>query len=341
MTGTLPDLAPLLAAYDLTPPVAVFALPDAGTNNETAGVRTGAGDFVWKRYRTFSDPEVLRYEGRLLDWLAHQHLSFAVPTPIPDRSGETLSAAGGGWQALFPFLPGRRPDRRDPAQLMAVGAALGELHRAFAHYPAPSRPNQPAYGDFDRLHPAVSSPESLMPADFGVPDQPSHDHLVTWWREELGRLRAFAEGSYRALPWQMIHGDFSIGNTFFHDGRLAAIFDFEFAAPDARALDVAAGLEFAIRYWEGGTSEEWWAITAAFCRGYGRVNTLTEPEIAAIPWLIRLRDAASVIWHTGQGLARDRALRGLISLEHLRGSAQWLGEHEQQLVATIRRAIDQ
>jgi homoserine kinase type II len=341
MTAALPDPAPLLAAYDLAPPVVVFALAEGGTNNETVGVRTGAGDFVWKRYRTSNDPAVLRYEGRLLDWLARQHLPFAVPAPIPDRSGATLNAAEGGWQALFPFLPGRRPDRRDPAQLVAVGAALGELHRAFARYPAAPRPNRPAYGDLDRLHPAISSPESLTPGDFGPPDQPSRAHLVAWWREELGRLWAFAGGPYRALPWQMIHGDFSIGNTFFHDGRLAAIFDFEFAAPDARALDVAAGLEFAIRYWEGGTPEEWWAIAAAFCRGYGRVNTLTEPEIAAIPRLIRLRDAASVIWHTGQGLARDRVPRGLISLEHLRGTARWLEAHERELVATIRDAVNQ
>ena len=39
-----------LQHYDLVPPVTTFALPAAGTNNTTLGVRTGAGRYVLKRY---------------------------------------------------------------------------------------------------------------------------------------------------------------------------------------------------------------------------------------------------------------------------------------------------
>lgn len=329
---------PALAAYDLTPPVAIFALAAVGTNNRTVGVRTGAGDFIWKAYQTFTDPAVLRYEHRLLHWLADQNLSFAVPTPVPDRSGETLSATGAGWQALFPFLPGQRPDRRDPLQLAAAGAALGELHVALARYPATRRPNVPAYGDLDRIHPAVPAPEALTPRDFGLSGAPPHDELIAWWRDALRRLRAFGAGPYRALPWQVIHGDFSIGNTFFSEGRLTAILDFEFAAPDARALDVAAGLEFAMRYWEAAAEAEWRAIAMAFCRGYARQVVLTDAELAAIPRLMELRDAVSAIWHTGQGLSRG-GTRGLTSLEHWRETARWLAAHERRLVESIGQAV--
>lgn len=33
-------------------------------------------------------------------------------------------------------------------------------------------------------------------------------------------------------------------------GCIAAVFDFEFAAPDTRAIDVASGLVFTMRIWE-------------------------------------------------------------------------------------------
>lgn len=341
MAAALPDPAPLLAAYDLAPPVTVFALPAVGTNNRIRGVRTGAGDFVWKLYQTFDDPAPLRYEARLLDWLAGQPLSCAVPAPLPGRSGDTLYPTDGGWQALFPLLPGERPDHRDLAQVAAAGAGLGELHGVLARYPAMPRPNIPSYGDLDRIHPAIPVPEALTSRDFGLSSEPAGDHLLPWWRDHLRRLRTFIAGPYRALPWQMIHGDFALSNTLFRAGRLTAILDFEFASPDARALDIGSGLEFTLRYWDGATADKLWPIAAAFCRGYARHNTLTAAEIAAIPQLIRLRDTVSTLWHTGQRLVRGRGGRNRSSLEHLRGTARWLEAHERELVATIRDAVNQ
>ncbi len=336
----LPDLTPLLAAYDLAPPVAVFALPGTGTNNRIAGVRTGAGDFVWKIYQTFGDPAPLRYEGQLLTWLAGQDLPFAVPAPLPGRSGETLYRTDAGWQALFPLLPGRRPDERDPAQVAAGGAALAELHGALARCPAAPRPGGASSGDLDPIHPAVPAPEGLTRRDLGLADGPDGDRALAWWREHLRGLRAFIAGPYRALPRQLTHGDFVLGNTLFDAGRVTAILDFEFAGPDARAVDVASGLEFAMRPWEGAAAERIWPIAAAFCRGYARWNGLTEAEVTALPWLIRLRDTASTLWHTGQTLARGHGERNRSSFERLRGTARWLEVYEGDLVATARRAFD-
>ncbi len=336
----LPDPAPLLADYDLAPPVEVFGLTGVGTNNRIVGVRSGAGDFVWKLYQTFGDPASLRYEHDLLIWLAEQGLSFAVPAPSPGRSGETLYRTDAGWQALFPLLPGEQTDRRDLAQVEAGGAALGELHGVLARGPATPRPDIPSSGDLDRIHPAVPAPEGLTRRDFGLPDESPHDEMLAWWRQHLRGLRAFVAGSYRALPRQLIHGDFVLGNTLLHGGRVSAILDFEFAGPDARAVDVASGLEFALRPWDGTAADALWPIAAAFCRGYARRNILTEAEVAAIPWLIRLRDTASALWHTGQTLARGHGQRNRSSFEHLRDTARWVEVHEEELVATVRRALD-
>ena len=55
-----------LQHYDLVPPVTTFALPAAGTNNTTTGVRTGAGEYVLKRYAVPHPPAGLRYEHPVL-----------------------------------------------------------------------------------------------------------------------------------------------------------------------------------------------------------------------------------------------------------------------------------
>jgi len=46
---------------------------------------------------------------------------------------------------------------------------------------------------------------------------------------------------------KVIHGDFTPSNTLHAGGRLTGIIDFEFAGPDARAMDVASGLYFCLR----------------------------------------------------------------------------------------------
>ena len=49
-------LGDVLAHYALVPPVELFPLPTSGANNLTLGVRTGAGEFVWKAYTGSTTP---------------------------------------------------------------------------------------------------------------------------------------------------------------------------------------------------------------------------------------------------------------------------------------------
>src|SRR5690606_30172167 len=93
-----------------------------------------------------------------------------------------------------------------------------------------------------------------------------------WWRDEVGRVTRFVAAHYAALPHQVIHGDFTPSNTLFVDDRLTAVLDFDMAVPDARAMDVAAGLTFAMRVDE---QPDPWGQAVAFCRGYGAVQRLS------------------------------------------------------------------
>ncbi len=325
MTALLPD--PALAAYALQLPVTTFALAAAGTNNATIGIRAGAGEYVWKTYQTHLDPELVHDEHRLVRWLSTQPLSFAVPAPLPAITGETLCVTPEGYKALFPLLAGRRPDRADPQQIEAVGAALGELQVYLRQCPQELIPRLPAYGELHRIHPLIEHPADLTPHQLGLVGSEAEVDLLAWWRDELVRLDMFIAGSYSQLPRQVIHGDFAPSNTLYANGKVTAMLDFEVATYDVRAIDVAAGLKFSMRMWE---QADPWSIGAGFCRGYARWVRLTGAELEAMAWLMRLRDAASTIWWLGRALAAGRPPR-LQRMKEFRAFVTWLDAHAARL----------
>ena len=320
-----------LQHYDLVPPVTTFALPAAGTNNTTTGVRTGAGKYVLKRYAVPHPPAGLRYEHDLLTWLARRGLSFALPAPIPSATGATYLHDGAGYRAVLPMVPGRRPDHHNPIHLQPVGAALGELHRALREYPTTARPGMPAFADLRAIHPLIPDPGALTPAHLGWTFSPALEKLCSWWRSEYRRTSRFLRDTYIQLPQQVIHGDFAPSNTLCHENRISAVLDFEFAGADARVMDVASGLKYSMRVWENADP---WIHGAHFCRGYARLVTLTEREIVALVDTTILRDTVSVIWHYGRSLAEGQqpAQR---RLEEAREAAAWLNTHRSEIEALL------
>jgi homoserine kinase type II len=299
----------------LTPPVTEFALAGSGINNRTTGIRSGDREFIWKHYQTHADPEAIRYEHRLLTWLSRRNLSFAVPAPILTCDGDTLVAGAEGWSALFALIPGQPPDHNHLGHIEAVGAGLGELHRTLAVYPLERRADFHGYGELCRVHLAIPDPLGLTPHDLGLPDAAPYADLLTWWRDEVAELHEFTQTVYPQLPHQMTHGDYVPSNTLCNGERLAAILDFDMAQPDARAIDIATGLQFSLRPWE---RDDPMPYGEAFWRGYTRWIQPTDAEMAAIPMLIRLRDAVSTIWWLG----RDLANRRTPDLGRIRGCAE-------------------
>lgn len=335
------DLTEIVARYDLIPPIETFVLPNAGgINNRIRGVRTGTDTFVWKMYLSHPDADTIRYEHRLLAWLAGQGLSFATPRALTTRAGDTLcrTPGGTGWQALFPYLPGEPTNRNDPAVIEAVGAALGELHGLLARYPTSRRPGIERLGVLDHIHPAVPAPFTLTPAHLHLPPTAANDALLAWWRATLDTVRAFITGPYVALPRQVIHGDYGPGNTLTLGKRIVAVLDFDFAAPDARAMDVAEGLKFSMRIWERDTPT---ALMMAhrFCRGYARTNRLTTAEIAALPDLMLLYDAVSVIWWAGRGIVAGDPRAGVERIADMRAFVDWQAQYTSAFHDAIQTVL--
>ena len=274
------DVRPVLAAYALDAPVTLFALPRQGANNTMVGVTTAAGRFVLKRFDAPDRGGRLAYEQRLLGWLAERTLPFAVPVPLTARDGRTLVDYDTQRYALYRFLPGRPGDTNNRTQLRAFGVALGALHQVLVAYPRDDAPEWWRYDELERIHALVPDPYGLTPAAIGLAPGPAVDALCAWWRGELAGLRPFIEQRYAALPRQVIHGDYDPSNTLYEGDRLTAILDFEFALPDARAMDLAAGLHWTLRP-EQATLD--WPAAEAVMGGYASVEELGVPRWKRCP----------------------------------------------------------
>lgn len=328
-----------LAPYGLTPPLYVAPLAaGAGINNQVRVVRTGAGQFLWKRL-THGAPERALVEHRLLAWLAGSALPFGTPQPLPTGDGATLLPFGGGeWQALFRWLPGQPLDRHDPVALAALGAALGVLHNALANLPVELRPTWTGVGNLAGIHPLVPDPAAITPRDLGLSDVVPYRDALAEWRAIVRSLDPFLAGPYRELPRQVIHGDFGPGNALASGTRVTAILDFEFALYDVRALDVASGLSLTLRYRPLPLAEEL-ALSAAFCAGYVRGGALTPTEVAALPRLMLLREVVGFTWWLGRALADGDVTRWFARLPALASLRDWLVANERPWLDAIERAI--
>jgi Ser/Thr protein kinase RdoA (MazF antagonist) len=318
-----------LDAYALAPTVELFPLIQ-GNSTQNYGVRTAVGNFV---LRTHNDAApAIQYEHELLHWLAENDLSFAVPVPIPTCTGATMIQTPQGWRSLSVMLPGSRVDWRSLEQVEKFGSALGELHSALSYYPALSRPGASPLSQLLQAHPWLSEPHALAPSHSGLLPSSDSERLFAWWRNELIELDTLIESRYQDLPQQIIHHDYIPNNVLVKVDHITAVLDFEFATYDARVLDVAIALRNMLRLWENRSP---WLTTRHFCMGYRRRIRLNKEEVAAVAWLIRLRNVSLILGRRAQATGDAKAFLQLIQYAH--EVAQWLEVYEQHLIDELAR----
>lgn len=299
-----------------------------GINNDTRFVQTPAGSYILRIYGATRDLAKIRFELAVMAELGRQGLSFAVPAPIPSRSGDPIVLTESGAPAtLAPVIPGVPAGRGSLAQAYPIGSALGELTRAFAGVHVPAPPGwQQTYGD---LAPCPDVDPLRVPGQAPVaPEQQAR--LARLVRE----VQAQVPAAYATLPRQIIHGDFVPYNVLMDGTRVSAVLDFEIALYDLRALDLAMALATCGGgRWHTGTE---WEMLAAFCRGYFSRMTLLPEEIAALPFLIRLRRCVTFLHMTGRYLRGEAPVE--IALHGAEGALmldEWVERHGTELVARV------
>jgi homoserine kinase type II len=325
-----------LSDYALVPPVECARPADRGMNNGLVCVRTGAGEFYLRSYASLSyaDPASISYENELLAWLAGRRLSFTVPVPIPARDGRLVVCGPSGPFALTRRIPGVRldPERLDHVELL--GAATGELQAALQGYPAAHRPGRSLFNALLHFPLPGCDPLTLTPRDLDLPNAAPFEGLCKFWREEAAHLQTYADGVYRSLPTQLCHNDVTHNNALVDNGCISAVLDFEFATVTPRALDLAQGLRLTMRILDG---PDPFAAARRFIGGYKRWVSLTDVEVQALPWLIRLRAALTVVWWLAQLPASRHVLPDRI--EMVCKTVAWVKRHGVQLVDVIGREV--
>ena len=320
------DLQTILSHWTLPGPVTLRPV-EAGGNNLTHFVDTPAETYFLRTYKNHTDPERVRSELALLDHLGQAGLPFDMPVPVRTATGDLMARVGGEMLVLTSALPGHLPNRENPEQIHAAGAALGMLNRAMAMLP--ERMARPVagslHGDLKAVHHKVPDPVEAVE---GLPVDPAQ-------KRQLGRLLDELAGRagrlYQTLPRQVLHNDYVPQNVLMLGIRVSAVLDFEFAAVEVRPMDLAVGLGiWPYRAW--GTSRQW-RLVDAFGSGYLKEYPLTVPEREALPVLMQLRPVVGLIFHLGRHLDGLIALEKVVPwVEYVFQVQRWLAQYGQELV---------
>ena len=162
------------------------------------------------------------------------------------------------------------------------------------------------------------------------PWRPFADKVCAWVEDIEGKIDAW-KTSASALPTQLIHGDLHYDNVLVEGDRITGLLDFEFAALDWRAMELAICLS---KY--AGEAEPM-AFLQPFVEGYAEHGVLTADEVAAVPSLIILRILSNVVYFVGRALAKEDELSTLTKrIETYCKRVDWLTANADALTAIMR-----
>jgi homoserine kinase type II len=244
----------------------------SGIENTNYFVTTQKGRYVLTLYERLPAAELPFY----LNLMAHlARAGVEVPAPEPDRTGALFSLLNGKPAGLVARIDGASVRYPTTAQCARVGNALARLHVASQSY----RPRLT-----NRRGPAWWRQMARVVQPFLTPEQKAL--LATEIKFQTG----FGKGR---MPRGAIHGDLFCNNVLFHDGAVAGIIDFGFAATDYFAYDLAITVNDWCISGDGDVTLDP-ERSSALLNAYDAVRPLTVEE--RIEWPALLRAAALRFW---------------------------------------------
>ncbi len=273
-------LGAFLADYDVGELVSAKGIAE-GVENSNYLVDTTRARFILTLYEKRVDAGDLPFFMALLDHLAAKGL--AVPPAIKDRNGIEIKQLEGRPACLIRFLPGVSLSHATPAQALAAGTALGEMHHAVADFPH-TRANSMGADTWRPLFERCGrSLDAVAPGLYDDLGFALDDVLANWWSEDFGHCA--------------IHADLFPDNVLMLDDRITGLIDFYFACTDIRVYDLAV-MHSA---WSFDAAGQIYgpAIGDALIAGYERRFPLSPFERAQFPTLASgacIRFALSRAW---------------------------------------------
>jgi homoserine kinase type II len=258
-------LGAFLGRYDAGDLISAKGIAE-GVENSNYLVDTNTGRFILTLYEKRVDTGDLPFFFAMLDHLAAR--GSPVPPAIKDRSGQAIQQLEGRAACLIKFLPGVSLSTPNPAQALAAGKAMGEMHKGLADF-AMVRPNTLGVDDWRPLLAQCGrAMDEIQPGLFERVSAALHTVEAQW---------------PRALPIATIHADLFPDNVLMLGDQVTGLIDFYFACTDIRAYDLAV-------------MHTAWAFDAAglpldadigrgIVAGYDAAHGLSATERAALPIL--------------------------------------------------------
>ena len=273
-------LAAFLTRYDVGDLVSAKGIAE-GVENSNFLVETTRDRFILTLYEKRVAAADLPFFMALLDHLDAKGLP--VPPAIKDRAGVEIQELESRPACLIRFMPGVSLSHPTPAQALAAGEAMGEMHRAVADF-APTRDNSMGVDTWRPLFERCG--RSLDGIAAGL-----HDDLA----EALDKVEAAwpREGFDRIA----IHADLFPDNVLMLGDKVTSLIDFYFACTDIRVYDLA--VMHSAWSFDGAGRDYEAAVGDALIAGYERHFPLSGVERAQFTTLASgacIRFALSRAW---------------------------------------------
>jgi 4-aminobutyrate aminotransferase-like enzyme/Ser/Thr protein kinase RdoA (MazF antagonist) len=258
----------------------------AGELDQNFLMTVGDRGYVLKIYRTDAERDVLDLQDAALRHVLARDGSMAVPRPIADREGATISTitAPDGtirFVRLLDWLPGTLMGEFRPysaALLRSLGGFLGRLDRALGDFRHPAEERKHLWAMTSALE------HRALLKHIGDPDKRAvaAAALDAYERHVLPVLAR--------LPRQIIHHDANEWNVVVgSNGACAGFIDFGDMTMGPRIAEVAVACAYGMM-----AEADPIAAMATVVGGYNDENPLTELELSLLLDLVRTRLAQSV-----------------------------------------------
>jgi homoserine kinase type II len=291
---------------------------DGGVNNIVQYINMPTGEKKLLRiYNNGLNSKRVNFEHEVLRQLNDKSkMSFRIPCMIPSMSGEThVKLSNGAEACMVEVIPGGLPKL---TCVEDIGRASGELNSEIAKVVIDKDLcNCAPYYDMWEVHHAVTRDNFIEVMNSDAFD--AKRAFATKMIKEVCDITDKCEGAYQSLPQQLIHGDLHYDNVLVEDGKVTGLLDFEFAAFDWRAMELAiclskyAGEPNPMHYFD------------SFIAGYATTATLTRAEALAIPDLINLRILSNVVYFVGRKIAGEDDISSLTTrIETYCNRVEWV-----------------
>ena len=259
-------LSRFLARYDVGELVSAKGIAE-GVENSNYLVDTTGGRFILTLYEKRVAAGDLPFFLALLDHLDARKLP--VPPAIKDRDGIAIHELEGRPACLIRFLPGVSVSHPTPAQALATGRALSQLHRAVVGFGL-VRENSMGVDSWRPLFERCGhSLDAIWPGLYDAMGL-GLDAVLARWPDRYGQRTT-------------VHADLFPDNVLMRGDAVTGLIDFYFACTDLRAYDIAV-THAAWSFDTTGTRYDA-AVGDALLGGYGEQSALSGFERQSFPTL--------------------------------------------------------